>query len=225
MSFRKAQPWRRDPILPLVPAPPSPAPAPALRYLATVDIPECLHISRHCRPGGGDEPIRRHLARGSPTIGVVATLASCEGGGVRDEAGEERRGDRSGFPGLPPHPSMLTPPVVVGYLLYTTVVSEWDSWLELADLGVDPRDRRRGVGTALLRFLRGRLSDRGPVAPRHRIEATVPGRAVGLQVFLRGRGFLAVADAAGRYVGEGDALRMRYEAGSDTGCERTGEGR
>jgi hypothetical protein len=35
MTYRASMPWRRDPILPLVPSPPSSAPA--LRYLATIE--------------------------------------------------------------------------------------------------------------------------------------------------------------------------------------------
>jgi hypothetical protein len=51
----------------------------ATRSFSVQDLPDCIYISKCCRAALGpaavaDAPIHRHLASGSRTIGVVATL-------------------------------------------------------------------------------------------------------------------------------------------------------
>jgi ribosomal-protein-alanine N-acetyltransferase len=82
--------------------------------------------------------------------------------------------------------------------------------LHIHDLAVDPRHRRRGVGTALLAAMIGIATAQG--IPRLRLEVRVEN--VPARRFYEAHGFQVVGRANRYYPDGADALRMRLDLGT-----------
>ena len=95
--------------------------------------------------------------------------------------------------------------IVVGYVVYRLHRAR----IEVVNLAVDPRERRRGVGTRLVGGLVQKLS----AGRRRSITAKVRERNVAAQLFLRSCGFRAVCVLHGAYDAGEDGYLMRFEAG------------
>lgn len=75
---------------------------------------------------------------------------------------------------------------ILGYALYEL----HDNYIEILTLAVHPDYQRRTVGRQLVQKLQSKLS---AVKSRRRIEIRVPEECLGLQLLLRGCGFLATS--------------------------------
>ncbi len=95
--------------------------------------------------------------------------------------------------------------IVVGYVVYRLHRAR----IEILNLAVDPRERRRGVGTQLV----GRLVQKLSAGRRRSITAKVRERNVAAQLFLRSCGFRAVCVLHGAYDAGEDGYLMRFEGG------------
>lgn len=93
--------------------------------------------------------------------------------------------------------------IVVGYVVYRLHRAR----IEILNLAVDPRERRRGVGTQLV----GRLVQKLSTGRRRSLTAKVRERNVAAQLFLRSRGFRAVCVLHGAYDAGEDGYLMRFE--------------
>jgi len=78
---------------------------------------------------------------------------------------------------------------VLGYCIYRL----GGFVIEILRLGVDPRERRNGVGTALIDRLKSKLMNQR----RDTITVDVLGTSVGQQYFLANAGFMAEARPGG----------------------------
>ena len=84
-------------------------------------------------------------------------------------------------------------------------------------LAVAPQERRRGLGSALLRWLEV-VAQRGGVG---RVVLEVRASSRGAQRFYRSLGYRSVAVVPGYYQGREDAVRMVAALGASTSAHRT----
>jgi ribosomal-protein-alanine acetyltransferase len=104
---------------------------------------------------------------------------------------------------------------VCGYFLFRLHANR----IEILTMAVDPKLRRRGVGTQIIAKLKSKLSS------RHRSRITLKVRETGLdaQLFFRSQGFQAIGTLRAYFEDTGeDAIRFEYQhAGRE--CECSGE--
>jgi ribosomal-protein-alanine N-acetyltransferase len=100
-----------------------------------------------------------------------------------------------------------------GYLMYELHRERFT----ILRLAVHPQFRGIGVGRALVRKLTDKLHPRRRTA----VDAVVPERLLGAQLFFRALGFEAVGVLRG-WDGDGDGYRMRYAAPAAVAAETLG---
>jgi len=96
--------------------------------------------------------------------------------------------------------------VAVGYLVYRPTWEGAKRWVRLERIVIDPKYRRRGCGTVLIRRLILKASERGVEG----IVAYVPERLLGVQLFLSSVGFWATGVRRAKVTGEDDEYRLEY---------------